>query len=433
MFELHSQMLSPTDWIKTMNLTHERTVESTGIVLDGRSVCIVDDDSLFRLHLSALLGQANLRTMEAGDSHTLTAALEKEMPDCILLDYNLDSENGFRLHEQLKLRFPNLAPVIMLSADESQRTAIKAFRMGLYDFLPKRNLRMDEITSAIRKSIARHEVEAARDGEISALRKNAMLDDLTGMYSSDELRKKLQLLSSAVKQGGTWFAILSIRLAEYKKLSASFGIANADDVLRGFAGRIRSNLRAEAFCGRYDEDTFHYVIDRNPSQARLQEQTERFKEQLTFSHHLKSVELKISPLIAVSLSGVDGDAVEMLEHLSAELDAQRNDRGFGDTAEGWSSLPGATPAAGGLKEPDERRRSVRMRTLKPAFIALEEWSSKINCTVRNISEGGARIRLERPLALPEFFLLKIATSGRLRRVRKCWHINDEIGVEFCDE
>lgn len=416
-----------------MNLTYETADEATGIVLDGRSVCIVDDDSLFRLHLSALLSQANLRTMEAGDSHSLTAILDKQMPDCILLDYNLDSENGFRLHEQLKLRFPNLAPVIMLSADESQRTAIKAFRMGLYDFLPKRNLRIEEITSAVRKSIAKHEVETARDGEIFALRKNAMFDDLTGMYSSDELRKKLQLLSSEVKRSGTQFAILSIRLAEYRKISASFGVANADDVLRGFAGRIRSNLRAEDFCGRFDEDTFHYVMDRNPSEAGLQEQVERFKAQLTFSHHVKSVELKISPLIAVSISGVDGDSVQMMQHLAAELDRQRDERGLGDSAEDWSSLPGGTQAVDGTLEPAERRRSVRMRTLKPAFIALEEWSSKINCTVRNISEGGARIRLERPLALPEFFLLKIGTSGQLRRVRKCWHLNDEIGVEFCDE
>ncbi len=420
-----------------MNLTYEKAAETTadggGIVLDGRSVCIVDDDSLFRMHLSALLGQAHLRTMEAADSRSLNAVLDKEMPDCILLDYNLDSENGFRLHEQLKLRFPNLAPVIMLSADESQRTAIKAFRMGLYDFLPKRNLRIEEITAAVRKSIAKHEVETARDGEISTLRKNAMLDDLTGMYSSDELRKKLQLISSAANLSGMRFAILAIRLAEYRKISTSFGVASSDEVLRGFAARIRSNLRAEDFCGRFDQDTFHYVMDRNTSQASLQEQIERFKEQLTFSHHIKSVELKISPSLALAVSGVNGDRVQMLQVLSEELDRQRDARGLGEGAEDWSSLPGATPTAADAKEPAERRRSVRMRTLKPAFIALEEWSSKINCTVRNISEGGARIRLERPLALPEFFLLKIATSGQLRRVRKCWHINDEIGVEFCDE
>ena len=416
-----------------MTLAYERAVDDGGIILDGRSVCIVDDDDLYRLNLAALLSQANLRTMEAGDSHSLIAVLEKEMPDCILLDYNLDSENGFRLHEQLKLRFPHLAPVIMLSADESQRTAIKAFRMGLYDFLPKRNLRIDEITVAMKKSIARHEVEAARDGEVSALRKNAMFDDLTGMYSSDELSKKLQQVSGAVKRLNTRFAIIAIRLAEYRKISTNFGVANADEVLRGFAGRIRANMREDDFCGRHDEDTFHYVMDRNTSGPSLKERMERLEEQLTFSHHIKSVELKISPLMALAVSGVDGDRQEMVEYLAQQIDEKRDALGLGAGVEDWSSLPGARQEAAVAQEPTERRRSVRMRTLKPAFIALEEWSSKINCTVRNISDTGARIRLERPLALPEFFLIKIATSGQLRRVRKCWHINDEIGIEFCEE
>lgn len=416
-----------------MNLTYEQAADDSGIILDGRSVCIVDDDSLFRLHLSALLGQAHLRTMEACDSRSLAAVLDKEMPDCILLDYNLDSENGFRLHEQLKLRFPDLAPVIMLSADESQRTAIRAFRMGLYDFLPKRNLRIDEITAAIQKSIARHEVESVRKEEVVALRRNAMFDDLTGMFSRDELNKKLTLVSNTAGRLDADFAVLAIRLAEYRKICTTFGVTNADEVLRSFAGKIRSNIRTDDFCGRYDEDTFHYVMDRNVSGATVNERAARFAEQLAFSHHIKSVELKISPLIATALSSVHGDRAQIVQHLTQELEQQRETLGLGRGAEDWSSLPGVNPTETGAANPVERRRTSRMRTLKPAFIALEEWSSKINCTVRNISEGGARIRLERPLALPDYFLLKITAGGPLRRVRKCWHINDEIGVEFCVE
>ena len=222
-----------------MNLAYEQVADGSGINLDGRSVCVVDDDRLYRLHLAALLGQANLRSMEAAGGTDLTAILEKEMPDCILLDYKLDAENGFRLHEQLKLRFPDLAPVIMLSADETQRTAIKAFRMGLYDFLPKRNLRIDEITIAIQKSIARHDVEVSRKDEVSALRKNALYDDLTGTYCRAELDRKLSLVSSVAERHDKQFAILSICLAQYRKVATSFGIATADDVLRVFAGKIR--------------------------------------------------------------------------------------------------------------------------------------------------------------------------------------------------
>jgi len=417
-----------------MNIAYQQAANGSGIVLDGRSVCIVDDDNLYRQHLSALLGQVHIRTLEASDGRSLVSVLDKEMPDCILLDYNLDSENGFRLHEQLKLRFPDLAPVIMLSADESQRTAIKAFRMGLYDFLPKRNLRIEEITVAISKSIARHDVESSRDEEVSALRRKARFDDLTGMYSRDELDKKLELVSAAAKRKNTVFAILAIRLAEYRKICTNFGVADADKALRDFAGRIRANIREDDFCGRHDDNTFYYVMDRNTSEAGLRERVERFAEQLTFSHHIKSAELKMSPMIALAASGTNGESPQqMVQYLSGELDAQQDALGPGEAAENWSSLPGADPEADGGADEKERRNSLRMRTLQPAFIALEEWSSKISCTVRNTSDGGARIRLERPLALPEYFLIKITVSGSFRRVRKCWHVNDEIGIEFCDE
>jgi len=416
------------DWIKQMSVTYEQAVDGSGINLDGRSVCIVDDDNLYRLHLSALLAQANLRTFEAGDSDSLAAVLEKEMPDCILLDYNLDSENGFRVHEQLKLRYKELPPVIMLSGDESQRTAIKAFRMGLYDFLPKRNLRMDEITLAMKKSIARYEVEASRDDEVSSLRKKALFDDLTGMYSREELDKKLLLVAAAAKRQNSKFVVFSICLAEYRKICTNFGVANADEILRGFAARIRANIRSDDFCGRYDEDTFHYVIDRNVSTPVVNERLARLNEQLTFSHHLKSVELQISPVIGAAISSEFAGLQQMEQYLATELGDRRKALETQLGGEDWSTLP----AAAGPGDPRERRRSSRMRTLKPAYIALEEWSSKINCTVRSVSDGGARLRLERQMALPEYFLLKISASGQLRRVRKCWHVNDEVGVEFCE-
>lgn len=411
-----------------MSDTYQQAADGSGINLDGRSVCIVDDDDLYRLHLSALLGQAHLRTMEASDSGSLSAVMTKEMPDCILLDYNLGSENGFRLHEQLSLRYKDLPPVIMLSGDESQRTAIKAFRMGLYDFLPKRNLRIDEVTSAIRKSIARHEVETSRDDEVSELRKKALFDDLTGMYSRAELDKKLSIVSGAARRGNSKFAVFSICLSEYRKICTNFGVANADEILRSFAARIRSNIRSDDFCGRYSEDTFYYVMDRNVSTPVVNERLARLSEQLRFSHHLKSVELQISPLIGVAISTEHSDLQQMEQHLETELHHQLQALGIYNAEDDWRTLPAPT----GDGDPRERRRSTRMRTLKPAFIALEEWSSKINCTVRSVSDGGARLRLERQMALPEYFLIKITASGQLRRVRKCWHVNDEIGVEFCE-
>ena len=415
-----------------MNLARQQDTDGDDIVLDGRLVCIVDDDELFRLHLAALLGQERLRSVQASDSAGLVEILQKEMPDCILLDYNLDAENGLRLHEQLKLRFPRLAPVIMLSADESQRTAIKAFRMGIFDFVQKRNLRIDEVAAAIRNSIARHERESTREDEVSVLRKRAMFDGLTGMFTREELDRKLALVADTAGRTGSEYAVLAIRFAEYRRICTSLGVASAEEALRAFAGRIRANIREDDFCGRFDEDTFFYVMDRRVTEDSVRERRERFSAQLAFSQFIKSLEVRVTPHISVALAGAEDDDEQMIERLCRELDNRQTAQRSVEGSESWGSLPAGSPGSGMSGEPEERRASQRTRTLKPAFIALEEWSSKISCTARNISDGGARIRLERPLALPDYFLVQITASGPLRRVRKCWHMNNEIGIEFCD-
>jgi DNA-binding response OmpR family regulator len=120
------------------------------IVLSGRVVFVVDDDELFRAYVATLLSQASIKVISVSNSVELVTQMHKIMPDCILLDYMLASENGLQIHEHLRRRFQDLPPVLMLSADETQRTAIRAFRFGMNDFIPKRNLRLDDLLEHIR-------------------------------------------------------------------------------------------------------------------------------------------------------------------------------------------------------------------------------------------------------------------------------------------
>lgn len=63
-----------------------------------------------------MLAQRNLVVLEAPDANGLQQVLDRRMPDCLVMDYNLASENGLFILERLKLRYPSLAPIIMVSA-----------------------------------------------------------------------------------------------------------------------------------------------------------------------------------------------------------------------------------------------------------------------------------------------------------------------------
>jgi hypothetical protein len=80
----------------------------------------------------------------------------------------------------------------------------------------------------------------------------------------------------------------------------------------------------------------------------------------------------------------------------------------------------------------ERRKSPRQRVLKRGQIMTRDLASAIDCTIRDISTGGARLRVDNYFAAPDEFELLILTTGTRRRVRTRWQIGNEVGVEFMD-
>lgn len=81
----------------------------------------------------------------------------------------------------------------------------------------------------------------------------------------------------------------------------------------------------------------------------------------------------------------------------------------------------------------ERRGVGRVRTFLRGRISYNNGSSTMDCLVRDLSAGGARIALDGAMTLPEVFDLIIPQKGVTRRCRLCWRREDEIGVGFLDE
>jgi PilZ domain len=79
----------------------------------------------------------------------------------------------------------------------------------------------------------------------------------------------------------------------------------------------------------------------------------------------------------------------------------------------------------------ERRRSVREQVQFQALIEFGGGSRPLNCTVMDVSEGGARIKVASPAQLPKDFWL-VLTKDRMKR-RQCqmvWHSKSQIGVKY---
>jgi hypothetical protein len=81
---------------------------------------------------------------------------------------------------------------------------------------------------------------------------------------------------------------------------------------------------------------------------------------------------------------------------------------------------------------DDRRTIKRTRVLRSAKIIVPRRSPVIHCTVQNINNGGACLKLANTFGLPETFDLTFEHGRTRRSCRVIWRTDDKLGVAFTD-
>jgi hypothetical protein len=78
---------------------------------------------------------------------------------------------------------------------------------------------------------------------------------------------------------------------------------------------------------------------------------------------------------------------------------------------------------------NDKRHSQRQRVLKSGKIIFANGSFAVDCTIRNLSDTGARLQVPTTVPIPDRFTL--AEHGRAPRIAKVvWRKNDLIGIQF---
>ena len=78
----------------------------------------------------------------------------------------------------------------------------------------------------------------------------------------------------------------------------------------------------------------------------------------------------------------------------------------------------------------ENRREHRQRVLKGASILLGINNSEIACSIRNMTKGGAELRIPADVHVPTDFLLYVPVDGTGYRATIAWRTGDRLGVTF---
>jgi len=149
------------------------------------TVIVADDDRTIRTVLSQALTRAGCRVRSTGTISTLWRWVEEGEGDCVVSDVMMPDGDALDLLPAIQRRRPDL-PVIVMSAQNTMMTAIRATEVGAYEYIPK-PFDLREVLSQVNKALSRQksqiekptdEVQEDRQQALPLIGRSAAMQDV---------------------------------------------------------------------------------------------------------------------------------------------------------------------------------------------------------------------------------------------------------------
>ncbi len=117
-----------------------------------RTLLIIDDESGIRQTLSGALSDEGYKILTAPNAVQGLEILRKQSPDLVLLDIWMPEMDGLTALNEIKTQGIDV-PVIIMSGHGNIETAVKATKLGAYDFIEK-PIELDRVLVLIRNALS---------------------------------------------------------------------------------------------------------------------------------------------------------------------------------------------------------------------------------------------------------------------------------------
>jgi two-component system chemotaxis response regulator CheY len=104
----------------------------------SRTCLVVDDSRVVRKVARRILEAHGFTVAEAGDGQQALDACRAEMPDCVLLDWNMPVMNGLDFLKRLRAEYGPENPTVVFCTTETEMSSIElAMTCGAQEYIMK--------------------------------------------------------------------------------------------------------------------------------------------------------------------------------------------------------------------------------------------------------------------------------------------------------
>jgi two-component system, NtrC family, nitrogen regulation response regulator NtrX len=127
----------------------------------AETVLIVDDEPGIVQSLNGILSDEGFEVLSAGGGRKALEIIKETIPDIVLLDIWMPDIDGIETLKNIRELYPSLQ-VIMISGHGTIETAVKATKLGAYDFIEK-PLSLEKVLLTIQNALNYNKLEAELD------------------------------------------------------------------------------------------------------------------------------------------------------------------------------------------------------------------------------------------------------------------------------
>jgi DNA-binding NtrC family response regulator len=220
-------------------------------------VFLLDDEELIVTVLSKALRSEGYEIFSATDTSDIIGKIKSCNPDLLLMDIRMPERDGIDILKEIKADGLT-TPVVMLTADDTAETAVRAMKLGASDYLTK-PFNTDEVKIVIRNIIEKESLKEEVDYLRKAYSEVIEREIIGESYIIRELEEKIRKIAQArvsnilvTGESGTGKELIARRI--HKLMFKSDNSWNAPFISVNCAAMPESLLESQLF--GYEKGSF---------------------------------------------------------------------------------------------------------------------------------------------------------------------------------